>query len=83
MTKLKSAAVATAIWLACVVPLYGCFAFLQWSTASTPFPTIQQCERALVEWQYDNGHRGERCVELEDGGWCVYDSRGEDHCILG
>jgi len=24
MTKLKSAAVATAIWLACVVPLYGC-----------------------------------------------------------
>jgi hypothetical protein len=88
IAKLKSAAVATAIWLACLAP----FALLQWllaSTGPTPFATVQQCEHALREWQYDNGHHGEKCVELANGGWCVYappagyDSLGEGHCILG
>jgi hypothetical protein len=85
IAKLKSAAVATAIWLACSVPLYGCFVLMQWSTAPTPFATVQQYERTLAKWQYDNGHHGEECVELEGGGWWVYnyDSRGEAHCILG
>jgi hypothetical protein len=88
ITKLKSAAVTTATLLACASPV----ALLQWLTATpapTPFSTAQQCESALGKWQYDNGHHGEKCVELEDGGWCVYappagyDSLGEGHCILG
>jgi hypothetical protein len=84
IAKLRSAAVATAVWLACVIPLYGCFAIVEWATAPTPFSTMQQCQRALRNWQYDNGHGGELCVELEGGGWCVYDdSSGDGHCILG
>ncbi len=47
-----------------------------WSTAPMQFAIVQQCERALAKWQYDDGHHGEECVELEGGGWCVYDSRG-------
>jgi hypothetical protein len=82
ITKLKSAAVATAILLACASP----FVLLQWLTATpapTPFATVQQCERALEKWQYDNGHRREKCVELKYGGWCAYDydSLGEGRCI--
>jgi hypothetical protein len=82
ITKLKWAAGA----LACASP----FALLQWLTATpapTPFATMQQCESALGKWQYDNGHRREKCVELQDGGWCVYappadyDSLGTGHCI--
>ena len=27
--------------------------------------TLQQCERALAKWQYDNGGHSEGCVELK------------------
>jgi hypothetical protein len=86
IAKVKSAAVATAIFLACASP----FVLLQWLTATpapTPFATVQQCKSALGKWQYDNGHHDEKCVELQDGGWCVYappgdyDSLGAGHCI--
>ena len=41
------------------------------------------CERVLARWQYDHGHNPfESCVQLKNGGWCVYNDQDEGRCIL-
>jgi hypothetical protein len=85
MAKLKSAIIATVIWLACAVPLYGgLYACSVWLTPE-PFATAAECHRALAELQYHEGHYGEYCAELERGGWCAFaydSSSGTDRCFM-
>jgi hypothetical protein len=84
MAKLKSAIVATVIWLACGVPLLvGSYACSVWLTPE-PFATEAECRRALAEVQYHEGHHGEYCAELERGGWCAFtsDPSGTDRCFM-
>jgi hypothetical protein len=79
MAKLKSAIIATAIWLAVAVPvLGGAYACSEW--LKPPTFDLADCKIVLAAYQYANGHHGESCAELEEGGWCVYDSY-EGRCI--
>ena len=67
MAKLKSAVIATVIWLACAVPVFGgLYACSVWLTPE-PFATVAECYRALAYVQYHEGHHGEYCAELERG----------------
>jgi hypothetical protein len=64
---------ATVIWLACAVPLYGgLYACSVWLTPE-PFKTAAECSRALAYLQYHEGHHDEYCAELERGGWCAFE----------
>jgi len=67
MAKLKSAIIATVIWLACAVPVFGgLYACSVWLTPE-PFATAAECYRALEYVQYHERHHGEYCAELERG----------------
>jgi len=37
------------------------------------FETEQECHHALFALQYREGHHGERCLELENGHWGIFD----------
>jgi hypothetical protein len=67
------------------VPLGGLYACLVWLTPE-PFATEAECNRALANVQYYDGHRNvEWCAELERGGWCAmaYDSGSQtDRCFM-
>jgi hypothetical protein len=85
ISKLKSAIMATVIWLACAILLYGgLYACSVWLTPE-PFKTAAECSRALAYLQYHEGHHDEYCAELERGGWCAFEydpSSGTDRCFL-
>jgi hypothetical protein len=73
------------IWLASPVSVIGVAVLLKvLLTVPTPFATVHECECALMKWQRDNGHHREKCVEIEGGGWCIYDygGGGEGYCVL-
>ena len=35
--------------------------------------TQQECRESLFLLQYNNGHHGEECLELENGYWKIFD----------
>jgi hypothetical protein len=85
MAKLKSAIIATVIWLACAVPVYGGFAACSAWLTSKPFATEAECQRALAYVQDREGDHGEYCAELQQGGWCAFEydiGEGTDRCFM-
>ena len=67
---------AVAIWFLCAGFLWGIGYGLYCLTYDPGFATKRGCDRALSRYQWEAGHHGETCEELENGRWKIFDVDG-------
>jgi len=71
--KIAEGIQATVIWCLCAGALIGINYGLHYLGDDPDFDTEQECHHALFALQYREGHHGERCLELENGHWYIFD----------
>jgi hypothetical protein len=61
------------IWCLCAGILAGFSYGMYCLTYDPGYATQQECRHSLFLLQYDKGHDGEECLELENGHWKIFD----------